>query len=96
MAGAPKGNQNATKTKVWTEAINRALAKRSRVDAKEALDALAEKLLAQCDGGNMTALQELGNRLEGKPAQVVIGDPDSPLQLVTRIELITPNVNSTD
>lgn len=73
--GAPKGNQNGAKAKVWTAAIERALAQRSRLDQKEALDDLAEKLLRKCDEGDMTALKELGDRLEGKAAQVIHG-PD--------------------
>ncbi len=69
MAGAPKGNTNAAKAKVWTAAIERALEKRSLAERKDAIDDLAEKLLEQCDAGNLSALQELGNRLEGKPRQ---------------------------
>lgn len=70
--GAPLGNQNAAGArKPWRAAIERAMAKRSLVARKEALDALAEKLLEQCDAGDMTALKELGDRLDGRPAQVV-------------------------
>lgn len=68
--GAPAGNQNATKAKVWTAAIERALQKRGTKKIN-ALDDLAEKLLANCDLGDMQALKELGDRLEGKPAQTV-------------------------
>ena len=69
MAGAPKGNQNATKGRVWTEAINRALAARSRRDGVLALDALADKLLELANQGEFQALKELGDRLEGKAIQ---------------------------
>ena len=69
--GAPIGNKNATKSRPWAAAINRALAQRSLKEQKEALDLLAEKLLAQCDEGDMHALKELGDRLDGKPSQVV-------------------------
>ena len=96
MAGAPKGNKNAARGKIWSDAIIRALAKRSRVTAREAIDDLAEKLLEQCDEGNMIALKEVGDRLEGKPAQTLLGDSDNPLELITRIELVTPNVDSKD
>lgn len=77
--GAPKGNQNATKTKVWSAAIERALAKRSKVAKVEALDELAEKLLANCDAGDMAALKELGDRLDGKPAQAITGADGAPI-----------------
>lgn len=69
--GAPVGNTNAAKSRPWAAAIKRALEKRSRFAQMEALDELAEKLLAQCDAGDMTALKELGDRLDGKPTQAV-------------------------
>lgn len=74
-AGAPIGNQNARKAKIWTQAIERALKKRSKsaADMIEALDELAEKLLIECDSGNLIALKELADRLEGKPVQGIEG-----------------------
>jgi len=71
MAGAPVGNQNAARGKMWRAAIERALDKRSPSDRLAAIDALAEKLLAQCDEGEISALRELGDRLDGKPMQSV-------------------------
>jgi hypothetical protein len=68
---APLGNNNASKGKRWAIAIERALRKRSKSDQMEALDDLAEKLLANCDTGDMAALKELGDRLDGKAAQTV-------------------------
>jgi len=43
-----------------------------------ALDELAGKLLDKAGEGDMTALKELGDRLDGKPAQTIGGDPDQP------------------
>lgn len=68
---AAEGNTYATTGKRWRDAINRALAKRSRADAQEAIDALAEKLLLLCDQGDLGALKELGDRVDGKSAQSV-------------------------
>ena len=68
---APLGNNNASKAKVWSAAIERALDKRSRGDRKKALDELAEQLLLKCEAGDMIALRELGDRLEGKANQSV-------------------------
>lgn len=73
--GAPKGNQNAAKAKVWTAAIERALERYKPADERiKAIDELADKLLGLCRNGDLAALQELGNRLEGKPAQPVTGE----------------------
>jgi hypothetical protein len=94
--GGQPGNQNAARGRVWRDAINRALAKRSGVDRIAAIDALAEKLLANCDAGDMQALKELGDRLEGKAIQQteVSGPEGGPVD-VRRIELVPLSGNST-
>lgn len=69
--GAPLGNQNAAKAKVWHAAIVRALRKQSRSDQLEALDEIAEKLITACKDGDLPALRELGDRLDGKPTQQI-------------------------
>ena len=74
--GAPVGNQNAAKAKLWQAAIMRALENRAGSDKVKALDELAEKLLLKCDESDMAALKELGDRLDGKPAQSIGGDPE--------------------
>ena len=82
MAGAI-GNQYATRARVWRDAIDRAIERRGGNKTRaEALDALAERLLAKCDEGDMTALRELGDRLEGRPTQIIGGDADAPLHAV--------------
>lgn len=93
---APLGNQNAAKAKLWTAAIERALEKRG-VSKVEALDSLAEKLLMKADDGDMQALKELGDRLEGKPKQQIdLGNADGEaFKTVTRIELVAPSDDST-
>lgn len=75
--GAPKGNQNAAKAKLWTAAINRALDRRKPADERiKCIDELADKLVDECYEGSLPALQELGNRLEGKPAQAIEASGD--------------------
>lgn len=76
-AGAPKGNKNALSKKPWAAAIERALEKRSLTKKREALDDLAEKLLKQCDKGDVTALKELADRLDGKSVQFVAAEVDT-------------------
>jgi hypothetical protein len=87
MPGAPVGNRNGAKEKPWLAALNRALAKRSLESQKNALDDLAEKLLDACGEGSLPALQELANRLDGKPAQsLTVGtDPDQPFEVQRRV-----------
>lgn len=86
--GAPIGNKNAEHGGMWRNAIKRALAKRdeSRADGKKALDELAEQLLLACDRGEISALQVLGDRLDGKAPQSLQlqGDADNPLCIIVR------------
>lgn len=75
---APIGNQNARKeNRAWSEAIRRVVAQN---DSQKLRD-LAEKLVALAEAGDVAALKELGDRLDGKPAQQVqvSGDSDAPL-----------------
>lgn len=72
--GAPHGNQNAVKAKRWNQAIDRALAKRSKGDAIAALDELAEKFLNAVEKGDkdmIPGFAQLGDRLDGKPRQQI-------------------------
>ena len=67
---APIGNTNGTKGKPWRDAINRALARRAEDHTVEGgLNTLADKFLAACEEGDQWAMKELGDRVEGKPAQ---------------------------
>jgi hypothetical protein len=83
--GAPKGNTNSARGRRWTDAINKALDKRSKAAGIEALDNLAEKLLALCDEGDLQALKELGDRLEGKSLQSVNMDATVDASLTVEI-----------
>lgn len=76
--GAPVGNQNAAKAKMWRAAIERALDAKGAGDRLAALNELATKLLERCEEGDLGALRELGDRLDGKPAQAIVGDDDLP------------------
>lgn len=93
--GAPEGNNNAGKNREWKAAIGRALTKRGLGDRAKALDDLAEKLLSNCDTGDMAALKELGDRVDGKVAQAIIGGEgdDPPINVVNRVvrEIVRPN-----
>ena len=59
--GAPKGNTNARKGKMWFESI------RKRITDRQAMEKLADKLIDEALGGNMVAMKEIGDRLDGKP-----------------------------
>ena len=75
--GGQPGNTNAVSKKPWACAIERALAKRSLAKKREALDDLAEKLLKQCDKGDVSALKELADRMDGRSIQFVSAEVDT-------------------
>ena len=81
MAGAPFGNKNAAKAKRWQKALERALSRASNQDIDTGLDKAADMLVAACYEGDLGALRELGDRMDGKPTTVIAGDPDSPLEV---------------
>jgi len=83
--GAPKGSQNRIKNRPWTDAINRAILAQ---DGK-ALRALADKLVEKALEGDMQAMREIGDRVEGKAAQIIeASGPDGgpiPVQEIRRV-----------
>lgn len=94
--GAPVGNQNARKAKRWQDALVKALAQYESADgvikAGQALERVAMRVVEDAINGSKDAWQEIGNRLDGKPAQVIIGDDDeAPIRLKGVIELVRPS-----
>jgi hypothetical protein len=80
--GAPAGNTNHTKGRLWRTAIERALEIRGAGDRMAALNELADKLLEKAGEGDMSALKELGDRLDGKSVQPVAGaDGEPPIKM---------------
>lgn len=60
---APKGNKNAARGTQWRDAVRKAVLR----DGK--LEALAQALVARGLEGDMAALREIGDRLDGKVRQ---------------------------
>lgn len=90
MSGNPGGRP---KTKVWTEAIKRAVEKIDQLDPEQRprIDLLAEALVAAGLAQEVNALQEIGNRLEGKVPQGLVGaDGESPAELVITWQSLPP------
>lgn len=75
MSGAPLGNENSKKdNRLWRNTIQRAIAQGD----PDRLRRIAEALLDKAADGDMAAIKELGDRLDGKTAQQIIvnGDVD--------------------
>ena len=89
---APVGNQNGAKGRAWSEAVRRAIRAKYGVEWEEALQTLAGRLVDEADKGDLTALKEVGDRLDGKPSQALdLGsDPDRPMVHKIVREIVRP------
>ena len=77
--GAPSGNTNSSKeNRLWANTIRRAIAQSD----PERLRRIAEKLLTMAEDGDMQAMKEIGDRIDGKPAQAITGDDESPVRML--------------
>lgn len=88
MAGAPTGNQNSSKSnRLWGETIRRAVL---QADGAK-LRAIADALIDKAAEGDIAAIKELGDRLDGKATQAlaVSGDGEgSPIQNRVVVEFV--------
>lgn len=102
MAGAPLGNQNGAKGRRWQDALNKALARFTSVEPPvavgEALDKIACLVVEKALNGDRDAIAEIGNRLDGKPAQGVTlsGDSENPLEVFQKIERVLVRAHAKD
>ena len=93
--GGQPGNQNGAKAKIWWEAISRVLESRQpRREQYKVIDELAEQLIDKCYEGDLAALKELGDRLDGKPHQSVGGGTTSSEN--EHGEIVIRSVNAND
>ena len=87
---AAKGNQYARKAKDWENAIRRALDRYEgpNVPSGTALAKIADVVVQRALEGDQKAVEEIANRLDGKPSQSVThgGDPDNPVEHVHRVD----------
>ena len=66
--GAPIGNQNARK-RHFTTAVEAAVFETDPVTKRRKLDYIAQRLVQLAQDGDMAAIREVGDRLDGKPKQ---------------------------
>lgn len=88
---APKDPKNRWNEKLWREAIRIAVLRASESDKKrKKLQDLADALVKAGVAGDVPALKEIGDRLDGKVPQAVVGGgaDDPPIRTVTRVELV--------
>jgi hypothetical protein len=86
LGGAKPGNTNAARGTRWRDALNKALARYTseKVKTGEALDKIAEGIVIAALAGDFEAIMEIGNRLDGRPAQgvSVTGADGGPIAMI--------------
>jgi hypothetical protein len=71
---APKGNNNAAKAKEWRDALMWALENYKGCEKGKALRLIGEKLIEMAMAGDIQAIKEVADRVDGKPAQTIHAD----------------------
>lgn len=73
-AKGQSGNKNGAATnKEWRNAIRMALSEKQGGEWQIALRKIATTLIEAAQKGDMSAIKEVGDRMDGKPAQAIIG-----------------------
>ena len=62
--------------KPWADAVRIVMNEDDPETQRPRLLLLAERLFTEAMAGDMAAIKEIGDRLDGKPAQAVVGDPE--------------------
>jgi len=79
--GAPIGNKNSTKDKrVWGKVVRKLAVQE---DYKR-IHNVAEALFRKAEDGDIAAIKELGDRIDGKSEQTISGDSDQPITIVVK------------
>ena len=95
--GGQIGNKNNAKGKDWQDALRKAMIQYESADVPQgqALFKIATKVVQQALEGDPTAWQEIGNRLDGKPAQALqlSSDDDKPLFQAIKMVIVANNPN---
>ena len=68
----------------WESAVKRAML----ADNGKKLRAIADKLAEMAADGDIQAIKEIGDRLDGKPKQAIVGGDEGDQPLIVRIERI--------
>ncbi len=87
------GNQNARRAKELRDALNYVLNnfENSAVKKGQALRAIGRKLVEMALAGNLAAIKEIGDRIDGKPAQEIMGEDGGPLQAAITVSFRNPD-----
>ena len=78
---APKGNKNSSKeNRVWGKTIK----KLAIQEDYKRIHKVAEALFRKAEDGDISAIKELGDRIDGRAQQTISGDSDSPITVIVK------------
>ena len=84
-----RGRPPGPAPKVWAEAVRTAVCIVDKKTKRRKLELLALKLVREGLAGDMTAIKEIGDRVDGKVPQAVTGgDGSGPIEVLHTIQLI--------
>lgn len=87
---APENNENSSvNNRLWANTIRRAV---TQADP-DRLRRIAERLLDAAEEGNLGAIKELGDRIDGKAAQAIVGPDGGPVQFQEIVRKIVDHAN---
>jgi hypothetical protein len=93
MAGAPIGNRNAQKGRIWNDSLRKAIAQDDGRRLRESI----EQLLNLASIGEPWAIKELADRLDGRPKQAnVLEASDEPELKTIKIVFVSPDGREAD
>jgi hypothetical protein len=88
MSGAPIGNKNAQKGRIWNDALKKAIAQDNGKRLRESI----EQLLNLAAKGEPWAIKELADRLDGRPKQTnTLETDDDGLVAGIKIIFVSPD-----
>jgi hypothetical protein len=78
--------------KIWRDALLKAVKEKAKTGNGRKLEAIAKALIDAAVDGDVGAIREIGDRLDGKPHQstTIAGDPDNPVVHEVRETIIDP------
>ena len=79
--GAPLNNKNSSKNnRAWGKVVKKLAIQE---DAKR-LHNVAQALFRKAEDGDISAIKELGDRIDGKAQQEITGNSDQPITIVVK------------
>lgn len=95
-AHRPLGSKDKIQSRShWRDALRTATLRIEPKSGRRYIDLVAEACVEAALNGDMSAVAEIGNRLDGRTVTIE-GNPDAPITLISRIERVIVDVAAAD